>query len=193
MAGYNSFPAVRGCRIFSSIPGVYHLMPVTHTHTPCQVVTTKNVSSHCQISFGRQKNPQLRTTVLNEKRTFQALTKNLFFSIPSTCQCDSLFPANPTSHKWLIYEFPAPDDKVLSSNPRFPPPLTSTPDMLLSACQGRDFPVPFTLSPGPGSIFTSTPDRGVLKVQVKAKANLPVLHVGQSPPVPGPSFPNLSG
>ena len=40
-----------------------HSMPVADCPPP-PMMTTKNVPSHCQVSFGGQKYPQLRTTVL---------------------------------------------------------------------------------------------------------------------------------
>lgn len=69
------------------------------------------------MSLGGPNSPRLGTTGLNGKRALPATTKNLFsFNPLSTCQCDSLFPASPTSHKWPIYELLAPDYNVLSSN-----------------------------------------------------------------------------
>lgn len=90
-----------------------------------------------------------------------------------------------TSGTWLY---------VLSSTSNSPKPLTRALARLLSACQARDYPVPFTLSPAHGSMSPLAPKRqkDILKSQVKEKANLPVLQVGQRLPVPRCTFPNLS-
>ena len=50
------------CRMLSSIPG---LSPLDANSTPHSVVTTKNVSRHCQMFPGRQNHPHWRTTALN--------------------------------------------------------------------------------------------------------------------------------
>lgn len=123
-----------GCSVhggmFSTISDFY---PLDSRNTPTPIVTTKNISRHCQTSLGGQNSPQLRTTGPNGKGALPAITKNLFFfNHLSSWQCDSLFSANPTSHKWPIYGLLAPDYNVLSSNPSSPKSVTSATDMLLS-------------------------------------------------------------
>lgn len=154
----NSFPVTRGCRMhctmFSSILGVYpfdasnthiqtHTYIYTHTPLPHQIVRTKNISSHCQMSLGRQNSPGLRTIGLNGKRTLPAITKNLFFFNPGNLSVWLTI----SCHKWPIYELLAPDYNILSSSPQFPQTTHKCPRHAISACQDRDYPVPFTLSP----------------------------------------------
>lgn len=147
------------------------------------------------MSLGRQNSPRLRTTGLNGKRALPAITKNLFFFNPlSTCQCDSLFPANPTYHKWPISELLAPDYNVLSSNPKFPQTTHECPRYAAFCLPGQRLPSTPYRFPVPGSRSPWAPagQKSILKVQVREKANLPVLQVGLNLPVSRPSSPNLS-
>lgn len=51
------------CRMFNSIVGLY---PADANSMP-SIVTTKNASTHCQVSPGRQNRLWLRTTVLESR------------------------------------------------------------------------------------------------------------------------------
>lgn len=53
------------CRIFSSTPGLYTLDTSNNTPVP-HSVTINNVSTHCQMSLGKQNHP-LNPAELREK------------------------------------------------------------------------------------------------------------------------------
>lgn len=67
----------------SSIPDLYPRDAISATF-PSLVVTTKNVSRHCYLSFGGQNGPQLRSTVLNEQTKAKAVNK-----LVQQCQLES--------------------------------------------------------------------------------------------------------
>ena len=66
------------CRIYSSIPGLYPLdasSTISSPSQPClpQIVTTKKVSRHCQMSPGGRNHPRLRATVWSTLPCFAAV------------------------------------------------------------------------------------------------------------------------
>lgn len=104
-----------------------------------------------------------------EKGLSQQLLRICSFSIPSTCQCDSLFPANPTGHKWPIlnFQYLITMSSLLIHN--FPT-THKCPRYAAFACQARDYARLFALVPLPGYPQSIGQEN----------VNLPVLQVEQA-------------
>lgn len=132
-----------------------------------------------------------------EKELSQQLLRICSFSILSTCQCDSLFPANPHSHQrpicvnfWhLVIMF-----FFWSQDPPNYPQVPCTFCFLLTLPGGHRlsrtlYPVPRAWHHAPLAL---TREEDAFKVQLKEKANLPVLQVEHILPTPRSSFPNLN-